>query len=104
MQTNYSINHQALKRLVNVGARGLTIRVLDWLLDNADENGQIVGTTHTITKSFNEGLQKGDKLFRGTASINQSIIFLRKAGVITVEHRKNKPTIHTLNEELVRRI
>lgn len=104
MQTNYSINHQALKRLIGVGARGLTIRVLDWLLDNADENGQVIGTTNSITESFNEGLQPGDKLFRRTASINQSIIFLRKAGVITVEHRVNKPTIHTLNEELVRRI
>lgn len=104
MQTNYSINSRALKRLVNVGARGLTIRVLDWLLDNADENGQIVGTTHTITEGFNEGLQKDDKLFRGTASINQSIIFLRKAGVITVEHRQNKPTIHTLNPEWIRPI
>ena len=104
MQTNYSINSRALKRLVGVGARGLTIRVLDWFLDNADENGQIIGTTQSMFESFNKGLQRGDKLFRGTASINQSIIFLRKAGIISVEHRVNKPSIHTLNPEWVRPI
>ena len=104
MQTNYSINSQALKRLIDVGATGLTIRVLDWLLDNADENGQVIGTTDSMSRSFNQGLQQGDKLFRAPASINLSIIFLRRAGVITVEHRMKKPSIHTLNPELIRPI
>lgn len=104
MQTNYSINSRALKRLVNVEARGLTIRFLDWFLDNADENGQIIGTTQSMFESFNDGLQRGDKGFRGTASINQQVNYLRKAGIISVEHRVNKPTIHTLNPEWIRRI
>lgn len=86
MSTPVAIRYNAIKNLTDRKASGLTFRVFDYFVTNADENGQVRTTMAEMAPKFD----------RGVPSMNNCIKSLIESGVLEMERIPREPSIYTL--------